>query len=72
MDEVYKLYERQASPKICINDYFQEYSELIKSSICHEVGKQEEEKIFKLMDTDLSQARILLIKHYCRYLIYIL
>jgi len=69
MDQVYKLYDRQASSKICIKDYFQQYSELIKSSMCHEVGKSGEEKIFELMGTDLSQARILLIKHYCRYLI---
>jgi len=69
MDQVYKLYDRQASPKICIKDYFQQYSKLIKSSmcVCHEIGKQSEEKIFKLMGTDLSQARILLMKHYCRY-----
>jgi len=69
MDQVYKFYDRQASPKICIKDYFQQYSKLIKSSkcVCHEIGKQSEEKIFKLMGTDLSQARILLMKHYCRY-----
>jgi len=65
MDQVYKLYDRQASPKICIKDYFQQYSELVKSSICHEVDKQNEEKIFQLMDTDLSQARKLLMKRYC-------
>lgn len=69
MDQVYKLYDRQASPKICIKDYFQQYSELIKSLMSHEVGKQGEEKIVQLMGTDLSQTRILLIKHYCRYLI---
>ncbi|XP_071632384.1 snRNA-activating protein complex subunit 3 isoform X2 [Temnothorax longispinosus] len=65
MDQIYKLYDRQASPKICIKDYFQQYSELLKSLMCHEVSKQSEEKIFQLMDTDLSQARILLMKQYC-------
>ncbi|XP_018376505.1 PREDICTED: snRNA-activating protein complex subunit 3 [Trachymyrmex cornetzi] len=65
MDQVYKLYDRQASPKIYIKDYFHEYSELIKSSLCYEIDKQSEEKIFQLMGTDLSQARILLMKHYC-------
>ncbi|KAL6260810.1 hypothetical protein P5V15_008336 [Pogonomyrmex californicus] len=65
MDQVYKLYDRQASSKICVKDYFQQYSELIKLSKCHEIGKQSEEKIFQLMETDLSQARIVLMKHYC-------
>ncbi|KYN37938.1 snRNA-activating protein complex subunit 3 [Trachymyrmex septentrionalis] len=65
MDQVYKLYDRQASSKICIKDYFHQYSELIKSSMCYEIDKQSEEKIFQLMGTDLSQARILLMKHYC-------
>lgn len=69
MDQVYKLYDRQASSQICIKDYFHQYSELIKSSMCYEIDKQSEEKIFQLMDTDLSQARILLMKHYCRYFI---
>ncbi|XP_018055996.1 PREDICTED: snRNA-activating protein complex subunit 3 [Atta colombica] len=65
MDQVYKLYDRQASSQICIKDYFHQYSELIKSSMCYEIDKQSEEKIFQLMGTDLSQARILLMKHYC-------
>ncbi|XP_071576531.1 snRNA-activating protein complex subunit 3 [Temnothorax nylanderi] len=65
MDQIYKLYDRQASPKICIKDYFQQYSELLNSLMCHEVSKRSEEKIFQLMDTDLSQARILLMKQYC-------
>ncbi|KAG5329651.1 SNPC3 protein, partial [Acromyrmex charruanus] len=65
MDQVYKLYDRQASSQICIKDYFHQYNELIKSSMCYEIDKQSEEKIFQLMDTDLSQARILLMKHYC-------
>lgn len=68
MDQVYKLYDRQASSKICIKDYFQQYSELLKSTMCHKVDKQGEE-IYQLMGSNLSQARILLIEHYCRYII---
>ncbi|XP_018305934.1 snRNA-activating protein complex subunit 3 isoform X2 [Mycetomoellerius zeteki] len=33
--------------------------------MCYEIDKQNEEKILQLMGTDLSQARILLMKHYC-------
>lgn len=68
MDQIYKLYDRQASPKICLKNYFQQYSELIKSSLCHNINEQNEQneqKICQLMDVELSQARALLIKHYC-------
>lgn len=65
MDQMYKIYDRQASPKICVRDYFKEYSELLKSSLYHDINEQNEEKIFQLMDVGLSQARTLLIKHYC-------
>ncbi|CAL1681081.1 unnamed protein product [Lasius platythorax] len=64
MDQMYKLYDRQASSKICVKNYFQQYSELLKSSLCHDISEQSEEKIFQLMDVDLSQARTL-IKRYC-------
>ncbi|XP_011861840.1 PREDICTED: snRNA-activating protein complex subunit 3 [Vollenhovia emeryi] len=65
MDQVYKLYDRQASPKINIKDYFQQYSELIKSSMYHEVDKQGDEKVSQLMGGDLTRGRVNLIKHYC-------
>lgn len=67
MDQMYKLYDRQASPKICLKNYFQQYSELLKSYLCYDINEQSEEKIFQLMDVSLSQARTHLIKHYCRY-----
>lgn len=70
MDQMYKLYDRQASSKIFVKNYFQQYSELLKSSLCHDISEQSEEKIFQLMDVDLSQARTL-IKRYCRYFIMI-
>lgn len=69
MDQIYKIYSRQASPKICVKNYFQQYSELLKSFLCHNLNEQSDEKIFQLMDVDLPQARTLLIKHYCRYFI---
>lgn len=69
MDQIYKIYSRQASPKICIKNYFQQYSELLKSSLCHNLNEQSEEKIFQLMDVNLPKARTLLIKQYCRYFI---
>ncbi|XP_029667833.1 snRNA-activating protein complex subunit 3 [Formica exsecta] len=65
MDQMYKLYDRQASPKICLKNYFQQYSELLKSYLCYDINEQSEEKIFQLMDVSLSQARTHLIKHYC-------
>lgn len=69
MDRMYKHYDRQASPKICLKNYFQQYNELLKSYLCHHINEQSEEKIFQLMDVNLSQARTHLIKHYCRYFI---
>lgn len=69
MDQIYKIYSRQASPKICVKNYFQQYSELLKSFSCYNTNEQNEEKIFQLMDVDLPQARSVLIKHYCRYFI---
>lgn len=66
MDKIYKVYDHQASPKICLKDYFQQYSELVKTILSHDTRDQKnEEKIFQLMNVDLSQARTLLIKHYC-------
>lgn len=69
MDQIYKIYSHQASPKICLKNYFQQYSELLKSFLYHNLNEQNDEKIFQLMDVDLPQARTLLIKHYCRYFI---
>lgn len=69
MDQIYKIYNRQASPQISVKDYFQQYSELLKSFSCYDTNEQNEEKIFQLMDVDLAQARTVLIKHYCRYFI---
>lgn len=65
MDQIYKIYSHQASPKICLKNYFQQYSELLKSFLYHNLNEQNDEKIFQLMDVDLPQARTLLIKHYC-------
>ncbi|XP_011253397.1 snRNA-activating protein complex subunit 3 [Camponotus floridanus] len=65
MDQIYKIYSHQASPKICLKNYFQQYSELLNSFLCHNLNEQSDEKIFQLMDVDLPQARTLLIKHYC-------
>lgn len=67
MDQIYRLYDRQTLPKIYLKDYFQQYSELLKSSMCHKIDEQSEEKIFQLMDTGLSQTRTLLMTQYCRY-----
>ncbi|XP_067208386.1 uncharacterized protein Pbp49 isoform X2 [Linepithema humile] len=65
MDQVYRLYDRQTLPKIYLKDYFQQYSELLKSYMCHKIDEQSEEKVFQLMGTDLSQTRTLLMTHYC-------
>ncbi|XP_039313474.1 snRNA-activating protein complex subunit 3 isoform X2 [Solenopsis invicta] len=67
MDQIYKPFDRQASSKICLKDYFQQYSELIKSSICHEtheIDKQTDDEIFQLMGTNRLEAKVHL-KHYC-------
>ncbi|KAL0126110.1 hypothetical protein PUN28_004913 [Cardiocondyla obscurior] len=65
MDKIYKVYNRQASSKISLQNYFEKYSNLIQSLKNYDNDQLDEEKIFKLMDTDLSQARTLLIKQYC-------
>lgn len=69
MDQVYRLYDRQTLSKIYLKDYFEQYSELLKSKKCHKIDEQSEEKIFQLMGTDLSQTKTLLMTHYCRYLL---
>lgn len=67
MDEVYGCYNLHASPQIPLIDYFVEYSNLLKSSLCYDRNHSVEENIFHLMDIELSKARLDLMAHYCRY-----
>lgn len=65
MDKVYEAYNLQASPKICLKDYFEEYGQLAEPYACYDADKSAEEKILQLMDIELSQSRLQLIAHYC-------
>lgn len=69
MDPVYGCYNRHASAQIYLNDYFSEYSELLKSSVCYEQNQSTEEKMFQLMGVELSKSRLDLMSYYCRYFI---
>lgn len=67
MDKIYGCYNSQASAQICLNDYFSEYSTLLKSSMCYEESQSIEEKMIKLMGVKLAKSRLSLMSHYCRY-----
>lgn len=67
MDKVYGAYNLQASSKICLKDYFEEYSQLVKPYVCDDKDKSTKEKILQLMDIELSQSTLRLIANYCRY-----
>lgn len=67
MDEVYSFYNRHASKKLSITDYFKLYSQIVKPIVYQEKEDQsDEDRLFELMNANLTDARKNLIASYCR------
>ncbi|XP_020293538.1 snRNA-activating protein complex subunit 3 [Pseudomyrmex gracilis] len=64
MDEVYSFYNRHASKKLNMTEYFKEYSEIVKP-IVHREDQSDEERLSELMNANLTEARKSLIASYC-------
>lgn len=67
MDSIYEIYNRQASSKINVKDYFEEFSKVIQFPSCYvPVKKQSEESILDIMQAALDPDKFKLIANYCR------
>lgn len=67
MDDVYKLYNNNASPKVHIKEYFDEYLNMIASAECFVPMKRDDRDFLALMGVHLGEEEISMLANYCRY-----
>ncbi|CAL7943083.1 unnamed protein product [Xylocopa violacea] len=65
MDDVYKLYNNNASPKVHIKEYFDNYSKLISSTNCFISMKRDSRDIMALMGVQLDEEEMSMLTSYC-------
>ncbi|CAK9802379.1 snRNA-activating protein complex subunit 3 [Anthophora quadrimaculata] len=65
MDDVYKLYNNNASPKVHIKEYFDNYQNMITSSDTFIPMKKDETNFMTLMGVQLGEDEISMLTHYC-------
>ena len=70
MDDVYKLYNANASPKVHIKEYFDEYLSMISSAECFIPVKRDDKAFMSLMDVQLGEEEMSMLASYCRYSCY--
>lgn len=63
MDDVYKLYNKNASAKVPIKEYFDSYRKLIDD--CFTPMKEDENDLMSMMGVDLSAEEISMLTEYC-------
>ena len=68
MDDVYKLYNKNASAKVPIKEYFDNYRRLIDD--CFIPMKKDENNLMSIMGVELSAEEISMLTEYCRFLCY--
>ncbi|XP_076161989.1 proximal sequence element A Pbp49 isoform X2 [Ptiloglossa arizonensis] len=65
MDDVYKLYNNNASPKVHIKEYFDEYLNMIASAECFVPMKRDDRDFLALMGVHLGEEEISMLANYC-------
>ena len=65
MDDVYKLYNANASPKVHIKEYFDEYLSMISSAECFIPVKRDDKAFMSLMDVQLGEEEMSMLASYC-------
>lgn len=67
MDDVYKFYNNNASSKIQIKEYFDEYLKMIRYADCFMSMKKDTADIISLMGVELEEEEMSMLMNYCRY-----
>lgn len=65
MDDVYKFYNRNASAKVHIKEYFDDYRKLI--SDCFIPMKRAEDNLMEMMGVQLTEEEMSTLTEYCRF-----
>ena len=68
MDDVYKLYNKNASAKVSIKEYFDNYRKLIDD--CCTPMKKDENNLMSMMGVELNAEEISMLTEYCRFFCY--
>lgn len=67
MDDVYKFYNNNASPKVHIKEYFDEYLNMIASAECYVPVERDDNDFMALMGVQLGKEEMCMLATYCRY-----
>lgn len=67
MDGVYKLYNKNASQKVHIKEYYDEYRNLITSADCLVTTKPSHTDLMDVMGVQLGEDEMNMLSSYCRY-----
>lgn len=65
MDDVYKLYNNNASSKVQIKEYFNNYSKLIISANCFMPMSEGKNPVMTLMGVQLDEDEMTMLENYC-------
>ncbi|XP_043255382.1 snRNA-activating protein complex subunit 3 [Colletes gigas] len=65
MDDVYRLYNNNASPRVHIKEYFDEYKTMITSTDCFIPMKRDKKDYLSLMGVNLGEEEMSMLANYC-------
>lgn len=65
MDDVYKFYNNNASPKVHIKEYFDEYLNMIASAECYVPVERDDNDFMALMGVQLGKEEMCMLATYC-------
>lgn len=67
MDDVYRLYNKTASPKVDIKEYFDNYKKLVADYFIS--MKKDKDNFMSMMGVELAEEELSMLTNYCRFLI---
>lgn len=67
MDDVYRLYNKTASPKIDIKEYFDNYKKLVADYFIS--MKKDKDNFMSMMGVELAEEELSMLTNYCRFFI---
>lgn len=67
MDDVYRLYNKTASPKVDIKEYFDNYKKLVADYFIS--MKKDKDNFMSMMGVELAEEELSMLTNYCRFFI---